>query len=353
VIALAENEVRWKADGARPVRWFVVREQEDGFGSTLLGPHLGSGFLGLVVFLAALDRSLGTTDHRDCCLRSLVALREDLDGLCAAGAPDLDLPLGLFCGVGSIAYGLAVTGELLGEPSLFDDAVRLASLVSADRLGSEDRLDVMFGLAGFLLALLALARRREATDALEERIEACARRLLDLSPGDLSGGGFAHGSAGLAHALATYAHDRGSAPALARAREALDHARNALNEGVDNGSWCNGSAGLRIARVSISGGDPLETSAAAGDNPFDHLCCGLAGDLDTTLYAASRTADPAPAGAQAMADRLSARALGGELRLRSPGIVVDPRLLRGPCGAGYALLRFLDPTILPCLLACE
>jgi lantibiotic modifying enzyme len=278
-------------------------------------------------------------------------------------------------GLGSMIYGLAILGGLLGEPALLVEALSACRLLDPAELRKEDRLDVMFGLAGLLLALLALDRvlassplAGEAADGLPvELAAACAGRLMTLRgagppAGALTTPGYSHGASGVAHALTAFAARTGDRGAREEAGALLAGAERELAaSGSRSGSWCNGLAGHAVARLAAANGDrsagppsalldELESTPAA----HDHLCCGWSGRADVLLHAArERGAPELRAAARRIGAGLLERHRHATLRFPHPEIRFEPRLLRGPIGVGYAFLRLSDPDSLPCLLAFE
>lgn len=330
------------ADVARDGRasWSLARQDDGELRRVPLGPHLGSGVLGVAVFLAAFDRVLGESVHRGICLGAVAPLRREIAGLRSWPA---GLAPGGMGGIGSVIYGLLVLGDLLEEPGLAADAARLCRLLDPARVREETRLDVMFGLAGLLLSLLAFdADEPLAIAAL------CAERL---AAAPLSSSGFSHGAAGVSFALSRFARRTGDP----RARQAAEGSLAVAERGLagEARSWCNGAAGLHLACLAAGRTAPLERLA---DEPglYDHLCCGFAGRADVLAHAARQLGDPQLlAAARGLGAALLERHRDSALRFPHPEILFEPRLLRGPTGVGYAFLRLADPDAVPCLLAFE
>ncbi len=331
------------------VTWDLVRQDEGSLRRVPLGPHLGSGVLGVAVFLAGFDRVRGESGHREICLGTVAPLRRDIARLQGRPARLRHAPGGM-SGLGSMIYGLLVLGDLLEDPGLTLDAARLCRLLDPAQLREETRLDVMFGLAGLLLSLLALDR----TAAGEEPIELaalCAQRLAEawMAAGDSPG--FSHGAAGISCALTRFARRTGDP----LAREAAEAALAAAERGFagPSQSWCNGAAGLHIACIEARRAAPLERLEDA-PGLYDHLCCGHAGRADVLAHAARSLRDPELlAAARRLGMSVLERHREAALRFPHPEILVEPRLLRGPTGVGYAFLRLAAPDLIPCLLAFE
>jgi lantibiotic modifying enzyme len=358
--------------------WSLVRREDGRTRELPLGPHLGSGALGVAIFLAALDRVHDLAEHRALCLAAVAALRRDVAALPdGEGATSLHPAPGGMCGLGSLIYGLVTLGRLLEEPDLTADALAVCRHLDAARLREESRLDVMFGLAGLVLSLLVLERAlsgaAEARLAVEqgrplEVAAVCVRRLAELWSDEeetrRATPGYSHGAAGVACALARFARAAGDGAAAAAASSALAAAESGFAAAPPGrASWCNGAAGLHLARLETAAAGaagpaaPEEVAAVArleDEGRYDHLCCGGAGRADVLAHAAGKLGAPA---LLAAARRLGAALLGRQrlaaLRFPHPEIVVEPRLLRGPTGVGYAFLRLAAPEKVPCVLAFE
>lgn len=358
--------------------WSLVRHDAHGLEHKPLGPYLGSGVLGVAVFLAGLDRVRGGRDHRDACLLTVARLRRDIGRRLDLATPvsRRHAPGGMF-GMGSVIYGLTVLANLLRDASLLAEAADACKLLDASELRREDRLDVVFGLSGLLLALLALDRSLEGSSTASavadglplELATVCAERLTGLRDADpssstLSTPGYSHGASGVAHALTAFAARTGDRAAREAADAWLEEAgRQLAATSPRRGSWCNGIAGHGIARVADAATrearsaapspalfSALETAPAA----HDHLCCGWSGRADVLLHSARLLGEPElEAAARRIGSALVRRHRERGLRFPHPEIRFDPRLLRGPVGVGYSLLRLCAPETLPCLLAFE
>ncbi|HEX2202162.1 MAG TPA: lanthionine synthetase LanC family protein, partial [Longimicrobium sp.] len=119
--------------------------------------HLYDGTLGVALFLAAHARLRGADAHRDLALRAAAPLRRTLVALVRdpAKAAETVLPLGGMIGLGGYVYGLVRIGEWLESPETVRDAGEAAALFTDARIDRDERLDVVGGCAGAVLALLA------------------------------------------------------------------------------------------------------------------------------------------------------------------------------------------------------
>jgi lantibiotic modifying enzyme len=187
--------------------------------------------------------------------------------------------------------------------------------------------------------------------------------------------GFAHGAAGIVHALGAL-YRAGGGSAFLRAAEGGLHFERTLfvpehglwleHHGVSRDapdtvwcSWCHGAPGIALARASL-----LDVPGARGEleagvaailaqrmHPSDHLCCGTMGRVEALLVAAGALGrDDLRGEALARVSEVVARARRN--RGFSVGIpeAFAPGFLQGQAGIGYGLLRLLDPRSVPCAL---
>jgi lantibiotic modifying enzyme len=362
-----------------------------------LGPYLYPGTAGVALFLAAMEHTCGGGEYRALCLDALAPLRQEIPAV--LGDPERARasahPLGGLSGLGSLVYALTRIGSLLGEPALIRDAQSLSRLIAPGRILMDEHLDVMFGVAGTLLALLALDREAPEPDAREGTplgsAGLCADRLLDRGkrqPGGLRAwplglaerplGGFAHGGSGIACALLRLFARTGNPEILLAAREGIAYERTLYTRDGRQwrlswrpetrfvGSWCNGAPGIALSLLEIPDleSDPeilrdtweaLEVTRDRELDEDDLLCCGNLGRVDVLLHAARRLRNASlEAAARALADRIleRARARKGFGLMAASRRLFDPRFFLGTAGIGYTLLRIVNPG-LPCVLTLE
>ncbi len=219
-----------------------------------LGPYLGDGSLGIVLFLAAFERVCGGGECRSLALRVLEPLRQEVAALIADAekVKHFRMSIGGFVGAGSLIYGFAKVGELLGEAELLREAHRISVLIDQERIDNDQSLRVQKGCAGAILALLALGDQVSVPDragrAPLAAALACAQHLLKtrvsfdgrppawpLSPGKPPLAGFSYGAAGVSHSLLRL-HEIVGEPALRdAAQEGLSFVRSLYSQ--EHGSW--------------------------------------------------------------------------------------------------------------------
>ncbi|MBV9772430.1 MAG: hypothetical protein JO040_00675, partial [Gemmatimonadetes bacterium] len=248
---------------------------------TNLGPHLYEGVLGVALFLAALDHVRERTEHRELVLRTITPLRLTLRELVRDHdrAARLRLQVGGFVGLGAFLYSFLRIGRWLGEPALIEEAHDLTVLLTRERIGSDDRLDLVDGCAGTVLALLALDQAAPGPNAGGatplELASACAGHLLDrrisydgrprawAAPGKPPLSGFAHGATGIGYALLRLFARTGNEALRDAALEGFAFERSLFDRGAGNwldlryghlleqSAWCHGAPGAALGRLGV------------------------------------------------------------------------------------------------------
>lgn len=265
-----------------------------------VGPSLYDGTAGIALALAAAAVTVPDPAVGD---RLARAARGAVATALAGGWAQLEGDrLGLFEGATGAALAAATTGRLLGEAALADDGRRLAGAVAL-RTGGIAELDLVGGLAGTVLGLLAVAGVTGGPPPLEV-CSAAARRLVDGAETQVWGAawppaaeeagatatvaspllGFAHGTAGIALALAEIAALSGDPLARATALAACEYERGwydaervawpdlrehdpAAEPAGWMSAWCHGAIGIGLCRLRMTALTddplmPLEASAA-------------------------------------------------------------------------------------------
>lgn len=394
---LAERAIRTPGSAA----WIGLEALADGGGWRLaaLGDDLYGGTSGIALFLAAHARLTADEGSRGLALDALAPLRHRLASRRADHLVRVT-PLGGAEGLGSMIYALSVTGRLLDEPALIEDARGLALRLGDRRIAADRTYDVIGGAAGCILGLLRLYR--DCGDpAVLDRAVACGRHLLASRPapaGEDDPGlwrhleasaltGFSHGAAGFAYALAALAKASGEADFAAAARDCLAYERRLFSPEQGNWpdlresepgeapawpcQWCHGAAGIGLARLGTARFGEADSSLGAEVaaavatvrrrplSPLDTLCCGNLGNAEL-LAEAARLPDNHALGAALAAEASAAtRALleraeaSGSFGWNAAGDDDNLGLFRGLAGIGYALLRRTAPETLPNLLIWE
>jgi lantibiotic modifying enzyme len=352
-----------------------------------------NGRCGEALLFAALHAATGDPAFEEASLRTLLSLRRGLpDERYRSDLADR-VVFGL-AGVGGILYTLVRAAGFLGRPELLESAEHLAGVVTEERIAADGQFDIIWGSAGALLGLLALADAGSA-GALH-RAERCAEHLLTRRAVDPESGlrawntlrgvpssGFAHGASGIAHALLQVYRRTEAAPFYEAALEAFAFERTLYREEILNWmdsrgepedqpvmwSWCHGAPGIGLARLGVLGrlrGDDeagiaedlhraITATLAARVPGVDTICCGFFGRIDFLLEAGHKLGNPA---LERHARRIAGERLGraGEQGyLLTPDDEIEEHLRAGFWqdlgGTAYTLLRLTDPARYPCVLA--
>ena len=384
---VADGHATWLGEIASP-----------GGGTTIgpIGTDLYAGLSGIALFLAALGNVTGDTRHLECARAASRSIRAHVGrGHGTAG-------IGGYAGWGGVIYTLSHLSVLLAEPTLASEALELAGTLRRE-IDSDDRLDVVSGAAGLLLAVLSLHRVTGSPIAIDlatrcgDRLVSAGREIGDgtgwLTPGTGTRplAGMSHGAAGIAlallqlDALTNDARYRATAIRGMRYERALfdgdarqwpDLRGGASTPPTFTNAWCHGAPGIGLARLAtLEVLDDLENSChiePVGAVPstarqeidaavattlregfaMNHsLCHGALGNLELPSVAAGvfRRADWSRAVARALlnlVDHLQqcGPVCGSLAGLESPG------LMTGLAGIGYGLLRLTHPDRVPSVL---
>lgn len=350
-----------------------------------LNAYLYPGATGVALFFALAAKVLDVREYGPLALHIIAPLRKDVREIAAdpERAQTVQRAIGGFAGLGSLVYALVRLGDLLGEPTLWDEALEISTLITPERISGDENLEVMSGSAGAILALLTLDERRpEPNRAGHTPLDLAllaARHLLCKSKlwrGEAQAFplGFCHGTAGIVHALGRLARRTGRTDLDEAAREGwayIDAFYDAESKnwkladrgGIAANSWCNGAVGIVLAGIGSRspksgplGGSLAGALRALRTSPVertDHLCCGNMGRVDALIHAAVQLGDPEllqAAGSLAMSVVERARVEGRYRLMFYPEDLIDVRLFPGSTGIGYSFLRLLKAEIFPSLL---
>jgi type 2 lantibiotic biosynthesis protein LanM len=380
----------------------VVPLDEFTWGVVPSGLDLYAGTTGTALFLGYLGEITGKSSHTRLAKRALRSLQIQLEPWLRAASEDGEdstfQPIGAFEGLGSVIYGLTHLGILWDSPDLLDDAERLAGTLSP-LVPKDDHLDVIYGSAGCILALLGLHSTRPSARALEVAIE-CGDHLLATARPMAHGiawttladqaplGGLSHGAAGFALSLLRLASHSGQTRFREAALHALEYERNLFVPELNNWAdlrvfpssesrtsqpnrqpatnsmvaWCHGAAGIGLARLGALDhlDDPtirqeidtaLDATKQLGFDINHSLCHGALGNAELLLTAAERLRRPEDHEtlARAISHVVASIQANGYIT-GVPLAVETPGFMTGLAGIGYELLRLADPGKVPSVL---
>ncbi|HEY3640838.1 MAG TPA: lanthionine synthetase LanC family protein [Xanthobacteraceae bacterium] len=359
--------------------------------------NLYDGTAGIGLFLARLAHHTRDPIIRATAEAALGQALTAADALAAEGE------YGFYYGLSGIAWACREAGALLEQDALAaraEGVLRVAAVITPDRR----RVDVINGSAGLIPALLGMAmggRREELLAAAVRHGE----HLLDIAERSGQGWswdtlnmpnephllGLAHGTSGIASALAALADATGRRDFLDGARQALRYERahfrasegnwpdlRSFSQPAQGGeppcmvAWCHGAPGIGIARLNLHRLLPQEpeilteaeiairttaaTLAPAAPQRLGNfsLCHGEGGNADFMIMAADLLDRPE------LRSQAEAAGVRGIEQFEDHGLPwpcgilgagETPNLMLGLAGIGYFLLRLYDSATNPTVLA--
>jgi lantibiotic modifying enzyme len=295
-------------------------------------------------------------------------------------------------GVGGILYATIRVANLLDDDDLRDCARALSTHITEPYICQDGVYDIQKGTSGLLLGLLALYEA--GYDSALNRACVCADHLLDEREPDPETGnrawlvnkprpttGFAHGGSGIAHALLRLYEHTGESRLYDAAIEVFDFERDLyvpkIRNWVDDReqsldepilcSWCHGSPGIGLARLTIldyvrdedESGIALDLKRAIESSllhdvaAVDNLCCGRLGRWDF-LQQASRALNNRSL-ARKVWNRLdewmdTVEDTGFELPSVAERKHAEEGFWKSHAGVGYFLVQMAYPETVPSVL---
>ncbi|MDB9524589.1 type 2 lanthipeptide synthetase LanM family protein [Oscillatoria sp. CS-180] len=361
-------------------------------GASDVGLYSGMGGMGL--FFAALAQVTGERTWHEMALAAVAGIRQSL----SSQRKELLKKSMRWSEIGradrlqSGIYALTRMGDLLQDPTLIDDAHRIASLITPETIARDQQFDWIGGSAGTLVHLLTLlpyleGERRQ--QVLNTAI-ACGEHLLAHQTGPENGPkawktwrekkltGYSQGAAGIADALlrlfAVTQDDRFRSAAV----EAIAYEQTQFSEASQNWldlrssdgtcqvSWAQGAPGIALGRMnglSVVNTPEIRQQIDVALNTtqnalvwgIDSLAWGTLGRVEVLLQASQVLGRPellqsAYDAAEQVLDQ--AQQTGTFTLFQNfPSNVAYPGFFYGRAGIGYELLRLAHPDRLPSVLS--
>ena len=360
-----------------------------------LDDSLFTGRVGVCLFLAALAKVTGETKYKNVALTALSPLNYSFEKVEADKKPGLGI-----IGIGGIIYSLVKISNFLKEPILLNHALELAKLITPEIIATDNKLDIIFGVAGAIPGLLHLYQETKEQSILDTAI-ICGNHLLsqqtDTYPRawktlaearDKPMTGFSHGASGIALSLLRLYGATSNESYLEAAKEGIEYENTAFDKSLKRWhdfrlspeanqldimyAWCNGSPGIGLARL---GALPIITTKKnhadigialdithkyelfSGTRDLDSLCCGSLGRIELFVLASQKLANTDwLISAKKNAASVMKRAKGNKGYTLSPHLldsVLRPSFFQGSTGLGYQFLRLANPESLPSVLIFE
>ncbi|MEM7114704.1 MAG: type 2 lanthipeptide synthetase LanM family protein [Chloroflexota bacterium] len=371
-------------DGQRAA-WTQIDFTPDGAGfANFVEDHLYSGRGGIALFFAALASVNGENSvmYRRYAYAALAESRERL----AQGQRThfLQPGIGAAVGAGSLAYVFLRCANWLEDDDLLEEAKKFALLMTPELIAQDEILDVLAGAAGAILSLLPLYAQRQDR-AILGRLIACADRLVETQQPSEQGGagwvtnrkmltGFSHGAAGISYALLKMFELTGNGRYLQAAKAGIAYEQTQFVPEANNWqdlrtddermmtAWCNGAAGIGMARLAgqpIFDNEQVRADIVAGfaatetavrkktSKPVAHLCCGDIGLAE--ILQKSPDAGQRQVGLELATAVLKNAQLEGGYRILEglPFDLPQPSFFQGIAGVGYTFLRLAQATAKP------
>ena len=369
--------------------WLIadVAGHGKGLEVSVMGDGLYGGTAGVALFFASCHAVDGASRWRDMSFAALAAPRH----AAREGGGDALRTIGGFDGLGGFVYVLTRCAKLLDAPELLDEAVSVSAYIDGNAIASGGTLDVISGVAGAILALLALYDATGNQAVLDRAIQ-CGRHLPD-DPANWKAenmpalAGMSHGAAGTICALFKLYHASGEKAFFVAAQKGLDFERGLfdpamngwpdLRSGAANPDpiqWCHGAAGVGLARMATlhifdnaSVRAEIEIAIASvmsvPDGGRDNICCGHAGRLSMLAYARRLGLGPKNLD-NVLLSRIAAwlrrveASVGPNASDRAVGLMARDKtlqtgLMQGLAGIGQVLLEIAAPDQVPPVLVLE
>ncbi|MCW2932932.1 MAG: hypothetical protein JWM19_3894 [Actinomycetia bacterium] len=356
------------ASCAGRVNWLSLQAERDGEWAVLpMGPDLGNGYLGVALYLAQLADLTGIERYAEVARQALDAMPAMFMALNDSRELLEEVGCGGYNGLSGIGYGLARMSSLLRDSQLREWAATAVGLASAAASPTSPP-GWADGTAGCLAAVTAVWSEIGSREAARLARTAASRlaELVERTDGwcadaELTHGGLARGPAGIGLALARFAAATGEQPYLMAGRRAVRRAVSAAGSIPDPAhGWCQGTAGLLVARCLTDEASPAQLRAGLitlGQRPVLRdlsLCKGELGIAEALSVVSLTGRVRAPQQVLRRRAGLLLDALHRQSRYcGTPGGVSTPGLLNGLAGIGYGLLRLGFPERVPAVLAME
>ena len=360
-----------------------------------LDESLFTGRIGVCLFLAALAKTTGDSKYKNIALAAASSLNYSLEKIEAYKKPGLGI-----IGVGGIIYSLVKISHFINEPQLINKAQDLARLITPEVIAHDNKLDIIFGVAGAIPGLLSLYQETKDKSILDTAIT-CGNHLLSKQTGTYPKAwitlaearnkpmtGFSHGASGIALSLLRLYATTSDTAYLEAAKERIEYERSVFDKSLrrwpDFGlskkenqldimyAWCNGSPGIGLARldslptiqteetytdIKIALDMTQKYELFNGSRDVNYLCCGNSGRTELFVLAFQKlnNQDWLTFARQSIALTI-ARAKENEAYSFLPHLfnsVLSPSLFKGSAGIGYQFLRLANPRLLPSVLIFE
>lgn len=333
----------------------------------VLKPNLFDGTLGIALFLGALAKVTDSQEFADAAFNTLNIFTRILNNLDLTQQLIQVNDIGATTGLGSMIYSLVKISQFCPEKAklILTNAQKLAEFITIDLIAKDTTYNLMTGVGGTILGLLALYQETGSQEILEKAIT-CGKYLLKGRSQIDNKQGFLTGTAGISYALWRLYEVTKDNHYLEAAKEGISYESKLLGN-CEQSNWCHGSAGIGLGLLAVvsvmneedinhSLHSALEIAINAQMLDVDDLCCGNMGQIEFLIEASERFNPSLLAKAKEKANRVIALAKEtGSYRIYpgAPKSLYLPGFFKGTAGIGYQLLRLAYPHLLPSILLWE
>src|SRR5258708_23913029 len=134
-------------EGSR-IAWLGDGDQQAS--SDLISPYLYDGISGIALFAAAYYSVTKDPEALELAVQCMAPLRVEPEQL--APSQNRVVAIGGMIGLGSFLYTFVRLADWLQEPEFLHSAQKVAALITPERIHADEKLDVVEGCAGTLLA---------------------------------------------------------------------------------------------------------------------------------------------------------------------------------------------------------
>jgi lantibiotic modifying enzyme len=250
----------------------------------------------------------------------------------------------------------------LEEAALYDDARYLIEMITKEQIARKKCMNVIYGLAGLLQALLLYYERFGHEYSLE-MAKLCGRQILK-NKHTRTEAGFGYGSSGILYMLMKLYNIAQDAELLEEILKLAKQENSRYKEmieqggrGINIGSICMGTAGPGVLYMSMSDRPEdiecpdidfvLQQIRQYPPDYGDSLCCGNSGRLDFLIEASVKLHKPELLNEanRIMHWMINRKDATGHYNIKGVNAetISNPSLFQGLSGIGYEMLRCLSP----------
>ncbi|PCH94131.1 MAG: hypothetical protein COB83_12415 [Gammaproteobacteria bacterium] len=315
------------------------------------------GSIGICVFLAHLYEVFPNN-------KRTTELKNDIKQIVDSEIHCSTSKIGGIEGIAGALYALSIISRLWPDDYWIKELAESCVYIIELQTETIDKLDIMSGLSGNLISLIAIYESIKIDSALTIakktvlKIQNGIDGTKDFCEQNIGRYGLAHGPEGVCFAI-----DRFNKLTLEQCDESVINDENTLlsslikkdnSNGLMLAAWCNGQVGVKLAESFLnknfdtSQSNLTETALLNSTITEYGLCHGVFGNLEYifSLIQGESSDDKFATLIDSYLQKLSISGLSYQANKKLPIL----GLMNGWAGIGYQLLRFALPQKVPCLL---